>query len=60
MLRTVVETNMNSGLGQEVPDFMKTEEELDDVGEMWDIKGAYIITVKPNFRNDLEIQSYAV
>ncbi|CAG2202637.1 WD repeat-containing protein 78 [Mytilus edulis] len=34
MLRTVVETNMNSGLGQEVPDFMKTEEELDDVGEM--------------------------
>jgi hypothetical protein len=26
---------MNSGLQQELPDFMKTEEELDDVGEMW-------------------------
>lgn len=34
MLRTIVDTNMNSGLQQELPDFMKTEEELDDVGEM--------------------------
>lgn len=34
MLKSIIDTNMNSGLQPEMPDFMKIEEKLDDVGEI--------------------------